>query len=156
MSRQAEKIYEVLISDDPEGELEKYYDVAPIIKTSKINKMDISNVFCLVIIMIIMVSGTIIKKVLVKIDAACFHKGASLYLKNLNNITQEMQLEILKRDKLDYVFQSLSVIAIVPMLFLEPIKKVTTQEQGCNKSHNRQCNAVDIEPFYLIFRCCIF
>ncbi len=29
MSRQAEKIYEVLISDDPEGELEKYYDVAP-------------------------------------------------------------------------------------------------------------------------------
>lgn len=29
MSRQAEKIYEVLISDDPESELEKYYDVAP-------------------------------------------------------------------------------------------------------------------------------
>ena len=29
MSRQAEKIYEVLISDDPEGELEKYYDIAP-------------------------------------------------------------------------------------------------------------------------------
>ena len=29
MSRQAEKIYEVLISNDPESELEKYYDVAP-------------------------------------------------------------------------------------------------------------------------------
>ncbi len=29
MSRQAEKIYEILISDDPEGELEKYYDIAP-------------------------------------------------------------------------------------------------------------------------------
>ena len=29
MSRQAEKIYEVLISNDPEGELEKYYDIAP-------------------------------------------------------------------------------------------------------------------------------
>ena len=29
MSRQAEKIYEVLISDDPESELEKYYDIAP-------------------------------------------------------------------------------------------------------------------------------
>jgi len=43
-------------------------------------------------------------------------------LKNLNNITQEMQLEILKRDKLDYVFQSLSVIAIVPILAIEPIK----------------------------------
>ena len=29
MSRQAEKIYEILISDDPESELEKYYDIAP-------------------------------------------------------------------------------------------------------------------------------
>ena len=48
--------------------------------------------------------------------------GASLYLKNLNNITQEMQIEILKRDKLDYVFQSLSVIAIVPILFIEALK----------------------------------
>ena len=28
VSRQAEKIYEVLISDDPETELEKYYDIA--------------------------------------------------------------------------------------------------------------------------------
>lgn len=33
-----------------------------------------------------------------------------------------MQLEILKRDKLDYTFQSLAVISIVPMLFIEPIK----------------------------------
>ena len=29
VARQAERIYEVLISDDPETELEKYYDVAP-------------------------------------------------------------------------------------------------------------------------------
>lgn len=29
VSRQGEKIYEILISDDPEIELEKYYDVAP-------------------------------------------------------------------------------------------------------------------------------
>lgn len=29
VSRQGEKIYEVLISDDPETELEKYYDIAP-------------------------------------------------------------------------------------------------------------------------------
>ena len=33
-----------------------------------------------------------------------------------------MQLEILKRDKLNYVFQSLSVISIAPVLLLEPIK----------------------------------
>ena len=29
VSRQAEKIYEILISNDPESELERYYDVAP-------------------------------------------------------------------------------------------------------------------------------
>lgn len=33
-----------------------------------------------------------------------------------------MQLEILKRDKLDYVFQSLSFIAMVPVLCLQPVK----------------------------------
>ena len=49
--------------------------------------------------------------------------GASLYLKNVDNITQEMQIEILKRDKLNYVFRSLSLISIAPVLLFEPIKK---------------------------------
>lgn len=100
MSRQAERIYEVLISDDPESELEKYYDVAP---NSYLKEF----------------AGV---SYLTKEFGDRKVDGASLYLKNLNNITQEMQLEILKRDKLDYVFQSLSVIAIAPMLCLEPIK----------------------------------
>ncbi len=100
MARQGEKIYEVLISDDPEGELEKYYDIAP-------------NAYLKEFAGVSYLTKEFGDR---KVD------GASLYLKNLNNITQEMQLEILKRDKLDYVFQSLSVIAIVPMLFLETIK----------------------------------
>jgi len=33
-----------------------------------------------------------------------------------------MQIEILKRDKLNYVFQSLSFISIAPVLLLEPLK----------------------------------
>ena len=33
-----------------------------------------------------------------------------------------MQLEILKRDKLNYVFQSLSFISVAPVLLLEPLK----------------------------------
>ena len=100
VSRQGQKIYEILISDDPETELEKYYDVAP-------------NSF-------------------LKEFAGISHltrefgdrtvDGASLYLKNLNNITEEMQLEILKRDKLDYVFQSLSFIAVAPVLFIQPLR----------------------------------
>ncbi len=100
MSRQAEKIYEVLISNDPEGELEKYYDIAP-------------NSYLKEFAGVSYLTKEFGDR---KIDKA------SLYLKNLNNITQEMQLEILKRDKLDYTFQSLSVIAILPMLAIEPIK----------------------------------
>ena len=101
ISRQGEKIYEVLISNDPETELEKYYDIAP-------------NSFLKEFAGISYLTKEFGDR---KVD------GASLYLKNVDNITQEMQLEILKRDKLNYVFQSLSIIAIVPVLLLEPIKK---------------------------------
>ena len=100
ISRQGEKIYEILISDDPEMELEKYYDVAP-------------NSFLKEFAGISYLTKEFGDR---KVD------GASLYLKNVNNITQEMQLEILKRDKLNYVFQSLSVISIAPVLLLEPLK----------------------------------
>ena len=100
MSRQAEKIYEILISNDPESELEKYYDIAP---NSYLKEF----------------AGI---SYLTKEFGDRTVDKTSLYLKNLNNISQEMQLEILKRDKLDYVFQSLSVIAILPLLALEPIK----------------------------------
>ena len=100
VSRQGEKIYEILISDDPETELEKYYDIAP-------------NTFLKEFAGISYLTKEFGDR---KVD------GASLYLKNVNNITQEMQLEILKRDKLNYVFQSLSVIAITPILLLEPLR----------------------------------
>ena len=100
VSRQAEKIYEVLISDNPENELEKYYDVAP---NSYLKEF----------------AGI---SYLTKEFGDRTIDGSSLYLKNLNNITQEMQMEILKRDKLNYKFQSLSVISIVPVLFLDMIK----------------------------------
>ena len=100
VSRQGEKIYEILISDDPEMGLEKYYDIAP---NSYLKEF----------------AGV---SYLTKEFGDRKVDGASLYLKNVNNITQEMQLEILKRDKLNYVFQSLSVISVVPVLLLEPLK----------------------------------
>ena len=100
ISRQGEKIYEILISDDPETELEKYYDVAP-------------NNYLKEFAGISYLTKEFGDR---KID------GASLYLKNVDNITQEMQIEILKRDKLNYVFRSLSFISIAPVLLLEPIK----------------------------------
>ena len=112
MSRQAEKIYEILISDDPESELEKYYDIAP---NSYLKEF----------------AGI---SYLTKEFGDRKVNGASLYLKNVNNITQEMQLEILKRDKLNYVFQSLSVISIVPLLALEPIKSWSVSQFNFTKS----------------------
>ena len=100
VSRQSEKIYEILISDDPETELEKYYDIAP-------------NPYLKEFAGVSYLTKEFGDR---KVDKA------SLYLKNVNNITEEMQIEILKRDKIDYVFQSLSIISIVPVLFLEPLK----------------------------------
>ena len=100
VSRQAEKIYEILISDDPETELEKYYDTAPNSYLKEFAGI-----------------SYLTKEFGDRIDS-----DGSLYLKNINNITQEMQIEILKRDKLDYVFQSLSFIAIVPCLFIQAVR----------------------------------
>lgn len=101
VSIQGQKIYEILISDDLEMELEKYYDVAP---NSYLKEF----------------AG--VSYLTREFGDRTDKDGASLYLKNLNNITEEMQLEILKRDKLDYVFQSLSVIAILPVLLMAPLK----------------------------------
>ena len=100
ISRQGDRIYETLIADDPEMELEKYYDIAP-------------NVFLKEFAGI---------SYLTKEFGDRKVNGASLYLRNINNITKEMQLEILKRDKLNYVFQSLSLISIAPVLLLELLK----------------------------------
>ena len=100
VSKQGEKIYEILSSDDPETELEKYYDIAP---NSYLKEF----------------AGI---SYLTQEFGDREDDGTSLYLKNINNITQEMQIEILKRDKLNYVFQSLAIISIAPVLLLEPLK----------------------------------
>ena len=133
VSRQGEKIYEVLISDDPETELEKYYDIAP---NSFLKEF----------------AGI---SYLTKEFGDRKVNGASLYLKNVNNITQEMQLEILKRDKLNYVFQSLSVISIVPMLFLEMIKNWSVSQFSFTKSFymGKQGMIVQILVIVLTFIC---
>ena len=113
VSKQGEKIYEILSSDDPETELEKYYDVAP---------NDYLKEF----------AG--ISYLTQEFGDRKGDDGSSLYLKNITNITQEMQLEILKRDKLNYVFQSLSVISILPMMFLEAIKNWSVSQFSFTES----------------------
>ena len=113
VSRQGEKIYEILTSDDPETELEKYYDVAP---NSYLKEF----------------AG--VSYLAREFGDRTDENGASLYLKNLNNITEEMQMEILKRDKLDYVFQSLAVISVVPILCIQPLKNWAVSNFGFTSS----------------------
>ena len=45
--------------------------------------------------------------------------GISVYLKNLNNILNDVYLEILKKDKINYMFRSLTIIAIAPIFFIQ-------------------------------------
>lgn len=100
ITAQANRIYEILISADPEMELERYYDVAP-------------NRFLKAF------AGV---SYLTKEFGDRRIGGVSLYLKDLNNITQELQMEVLKRDKLDYLFKSLTYIAVLPVLAIKPLE----------------------------------
>jgi len=50
-------------------------------------------------------------------------EGKSIYLANLNYLKQEINMELLRREKLGYLFQSLSTIAVFPIFTLTPIKK---------------------------------
>ena len=133
VSKQGEKIYEILSSDDPETELEKYYDVAPNAYLKEFAGVSY----------------------LTKEFGDRKVNGASLYLKNVNNITQEMQLEILKRDKLNYVFQSLSVISILPMMFLEAIKNWSVSQFSFTESFymGRKGMLVQILVLLITFIC---
>ena len=99
IAAQANKIYEILVSADPEMELERYYDVAP-------------NRFLKAFAGVSYLTREFGDR---KVD------GVSLYLKDLNNITQELQMEVLKRDKLDYLFKSLTYIAVLPILAIKPL-----------------------------------
>lgn len=43
-------------------------------------------------------------------------------MKNLNNILSDVYLEVLKKDKINYMFRSLTAIAVAPLLFIKPLQ----------------------------------
>ena len=97
---QLRRIKEAIISDNPEVELEKYYDTAP-------------NRFLKLFAGISYLTYDLGDR---KVD------GTSVYLKNLNNILQDIYLEILKQDKINYMFRSLNIIAVVPLVCIKPLQ----------------------------------
>ena len=83
---------------------------------------------------------------------------SNIPLKRKNGLVlRNSQLEILKRDKLDYTFQSLSVIAIVPMLAIEPIKNWALSQFSFTAEfyNGRNGMLVQILLIFLTFVCYI-
>ena len=97
---QIKRIKEAILSDNPEVQMEKYYDTAP-------NKY--LKLFCGLSYLTMELGDR-------KID------GVSVYLKNLNNMLNDIYLEILKKDKLNYMFKSLTAITIAPIFFIKFIE----------------------------------
>ena len=97
---QIRKIKEAIMSDNPEVQLEKYYDTAP----NKYLKLFAGVSY------LTMELGD--RKI----------NGISVYLKNLNNILNDVYLEILKKDKINYMFRSLTAIAIAPIFFIQIVE----------------------------------
>jgi len=96
----ARKIHEVLTSNNPEEKLELYYESAP-------NRY---------------LKGFAGMSFLVQEFGDKIVKEGSLYLNNLNKLTEEINLEILKRRKLNFLFKGLTAIAVIPILFTQPIE----------------------------------
>jgi hypothetical protein len=97
---QLKRIRDAMISENPETELERYYDTAP-------------NRFL---------------KLFAGVSYLTYElgdrkaEGSSIYLRNLNNILSDIYLEILKRDKINYMFRSLTIIAVAPLFFIKPLQ----------------------------------
>ena len=97
---QLRRIKEAMVSENPEIELERYYDTAP-------NRF--LKLFAGVSYLTLDLGDR-------KVD------GTSVYLKNLNNILSDIYLEILKRYKINYMFRSLTIIAVVPLVAIKPLQ----------------------------------
>ncbi|WP_028393930.1 hypothetical protein [Bacillus cihuensis] len=100
MKKQADRMYEILLSHEPNKALQEYEDVAP-------------NRFLKVI------AGLL---VLIKEQGDVETDKGSAFLRGLTSMTQELNDEILFRNKLRYKLKGLTVVAIIPMFFALPIK----------------------------------
>lgn len=100
MRIQADQIYRILTSIDPDAELTKYEEVAP----SRFLKV---------------IAGL---AVLVKDQGDIISERGSAFLRGLTSVNQELNAEILYRSKLTYQMRGLSVLALVPIFFALPIQ----------------------------------
>ncbi len=93
------KIYHILQSEEKE-EVEKYKEIAP-------NKFFLTF---LALSQITLEYGDTI------------HNGRSVFLDNLNYLKKEVNIEILKREKMQYIFSGLIFLTILPIFFLKAVE----------------------------------
>lgn len=101
MSLHAKKMYDILSSEAPEDALEQYYDLAP-------NKF-FKNFIAL---------AHLVQKFGDKVI-----NEESVFLRNMNYLKQEIKYELLRKERLNYLFKSLSLITVIPIFFIKPLEK---------------------------------
>lgn len=99
--RHGRLIYEALTAIDPHEALERYYESAP-------NRF--LKAFAGISYMVTEFGDRT-------------EEGGSIYLKGLGSLAREIQLELLRRNKLDYLLKSLNMIALAPVFFTAPIER---------------------------------
>lgn len=96
-----QQIYEIVISTNTDTKVDRYVQVAP-------------NRF--------MMTFAAICASIKEYGDKEVH-GNSLFLTNINYLKDEINIEILKRDKLEYMFSGLVFVSLAPVFLLKPIEK---------------------------------
>lgn len=99
--RHARFIHDALTDSKPTEALERYYETAP-------------NRF--------LKAFAGISQLIMEFGDQSKGKG-SLYLRGLGNLTGEIQLDVLRRKRLDYLLKGLSFIALLPVFFTRPVER---------------------------------
>ncbi|WP_214625762.1 hypothetical protein [Paenibacillus agaridevorans] len=100
MALHGQELYEMLTDSDAEEKLAQYVELAP-------NRY---------------LQGMAGLSYLIKEHGDRKTESGSIYLKGLEKLLGELNLELLRREKLSYLLQGLTVIALVPLLFTRPIE----------------------------------
>lgn len=100
MVHQGRKLFDIIENPDPEKEALKYYDTAP-------------NKFLKLLVGIALITKEYGDRKV---------KGASLFMNSMTFLSNEIRIEVEKRERLNLALKSLNVIVILPLFFLKPIK----------------------------------
>lgn len=101
MTLHATRIHKILTSTNVENEVDKYIDSAP-------NKY---------ILTFVAICASIKEYGDKKLDS-----GQSLFLTNLNYLKEEINVELINRKRLDFLFSGLTTLTLLPLLFLKAIE----------------------------------